>query len=361
MYIAISIGCICQRVLNSTSTMGDNHRLPIQNFFSALRTTDSRQATVAIRPPLRIMVPKERVLARPHGHNASLSTPDALSSPSPPPVMDNDNNNPVDRLHLTNLPDSLLVNVANYLAKPSVAMFAVAMAGTSSKIWQPTETSNAIISAASYWWSRVGTTNTATNQWQEIDFGDIEESLSSKLTDDDVHSILICVDAIHNLKVLKLIGCSSITGSGLEPLSGSTVLEWIDFSRDIRPPPLPTSRISDDVVISILESIIESPQNKLQYIHFPAMSIDKKNLFVNRHRSLRVCITQGGLRCAAILSSRLPQFKEGSEEPTCPYCADRDVELVMSQADSTWAEAAASLKLHRWDLVDSIMDCLNHI
>ena len=290
----------------------------------------------------------------PHDVATSLSTPDALSSPSPPPVMDNDNNNPVDRLHLTNLHDSLLVNVANYLAKPSVAMFAVAMAGASSKIWQPTETSNAIISAASYWWSRAGTTNTATNQWQEIDFGRIEESLSSKLTDDDVHSILMCVDAIHDLKVLKLIGCSNITGSGLEPLSGSTVLEWIDFSKDIRPPTVPVTRISDDVVISILESIIESPQNKLQCIHFPAMSIDKKNSFVNRHQSIRVCITP--LRCAAIMASRLPQFKEGSEEPHCPYCADRDVELVMSQSDSTWAEAAASLKRHRWDLVDSIMD-----
>ena len=275
--------------------------------------------------------------------------------------MDNDDNNRVGDLHITELPDALLVNVAHYLAKPSVAMFAVAMAGTSSNIWQPTQTSNAIISAASYWWSGVGRTRTATNQWQEIDFRDIEESLSSKLTDDDMHSILMCIDAIHNLKILKLIGCSGITGSGLEPLMGSTVLEWIDFSKDVRPPPLPQSRISDDVVISILESIIESPQSKLKYIHFPGMSIDKKNLFLNRHQSLRLCTTQGGLRCAAILSSRLPQFWEGSNEPTCPYCANRDVELVMSQAGSTRAEAAASLELHRWDLVDSIMHSLNHM
>ena len=283
---------------------------------------------------------------------------------TPPPDMDDNDNNRVD-LHINDLPDALLVNVAKYLAKPSVAMFAVAMAGStnpwSNVYWhmQPTETSNAIISAASYWWSRVG--RTATNQWQELDFGDIEESLSSKLTDNDVHSILMCVDAIHNLKILKLIGCSSITGSGLESLAGSTVLEWIDFCKDVRPPPLPPSRISDDVVISILESIIESPQSKLKYIHFPGMSIDKKNLFLNRHQSLRLCTTQGGLRCAAILSSRLPQFWEGSNEPTCPYCANRDVELVMSQAGSTRAEAAASLELHRWDLVDSIMHSLNHV
>ena len=166
----------------------------------------------------------------------------------------------------------------------------------------------------------------------------------------------MCIDAIHNVKILKLIGCSGITGSGLEPLTGSTVLEWIDFSKDVRPPPLPQSRISDDVVISILESIIESPQSKLKYIHFPGMSIDKKNLFLSRHQSLRLCTTQGGLRCAAILSSRLPQFWEGSNEPTCPYCANRDVELVMSQSESSWAKAAASLERNRWDLVNSIMD-----
>ena len=265
--------------------------------------------------------------------------------------MDNDDNNRVGDLHITELPDALLVNVAHYLAKPSVAMFAVAMAETSSNIWQPTQTSNAIISAASYRWSRVETV-TATNQWQEIDFRDIEESLSSKLTDDDMHSILMCIDAIHNLKILKLIGCSGITGSGLEPLTGSTVLEWIDFSKDVRPPTLPPSRISDDVVISILESIIESPQSKLKYIHFPGMSIDKKNSFLNRHQSLRVCTL--GQRCAAILSSRLPQFREG--KPTCPYCANRDIELVMSQAEISWAKAAASLERNRWDLVNSIMD-----
>ena len=266
--------------------------------------------------------------------------------------MDNGDNNRVGDLHITELPDALLVNVAKYLAKPSVAMFAVAMAGTSSNIWQPTQTSNAIISAASYWWSGVGRTRTATNQWQEIEFRDIEESLSSKLTDDDVHSILMCIDAIHNVKILKLIGCSSITGSGLEPLTGSTVLEWIDFCKDVRPPTLPPSRISDDVVISILESIIASPQNKIQYIHFPGMSIDKKNSFLNRHQSLRVCTL--GQRCAAILSSRLPHFREG--KPTCPYCANRDVELVMSQSESSWAKAAASLERNRWDLVNSIMD-----
>lgn len=270
------------------------------------------------------------------------------------------NTNHTDPHNITDLPDALLVNVAKYLAKPSVAMFAVSVAGSSSNIWQPTETSNAIISAESYWWSRVGTV-TAANQWQELDFGGIEKSLLSKITDDDVHSILMCVDAIHNVKILKLIGCSNITGSGLEPLAGSTVLEWIDFCKDIRPPPMPVSRISDDVVISILESIIESPQNKIRCIHFPQMSIDKKNLFLNRHQSLRMCTTQGGLRCAAILSSRLPQFREGSNEPTCPYCANRDVDLVMSQTGSTRAEAAAALELHRWDLVDSIMHSLNHM
>ena len=268
----------------------------------------------------------------------------------------NDDNTRVGLL-ISDLPDALLVHVAKYLAKPSVSIFAVAIAGPSSNVWQPSETINAIISAASYWWGSMR--RATTNQWQELDFGDCEGNLSSKLTDDDMHSILICIGAIYNLKILKLIGCTNITGSGLEPITGSMVLEWIASNSDKDVPPA-ESNISDDVLISILERIIESPDSKLQVIFFPGMSIDNNNAFVNRHQSLRMCFTDESDECSAILSSRLPQNREGAR-PTCPYCKNRYIELVMRQAGSSRANATSSLELHRWDLVRSIMQSLNHM
>ena len=83
---------------------------------------------------------------------------------------------------------------------------------------------------------------------------------------------------------------------------------------------------------------------------------NKRNSFVNRHQSLRMCSLLGR-GCAAILSSRLPRIREGSNEPSpCPYCANADIELVISQAGTTRAEALASLERNRWDLANSIMD-----
>lgn len=108
-------------------------------------------------------------------------------------------------LSVRDLPDGVLANVVTYLAPPSRAMLAVA-----------TE-SRAIISNDS-------------GEWSTLDFVDVEESLAKKLTDDDFHRILVCIDARESLKVLKLTGCVNITGKGLEPLRGSVVLEQIDLS-----------------------------------------------------------------------------------------------------------------------------------
>ena len=118
------------------------------------------------------------------------------------------------------------MHVANYLAKPQQALFAIALYThrtaptdnnpTSSEEWLPNTTSDAIISA------------TSREQWQELDFGEIEKSLAAKLTDEHVRSILSCVDAPANLKTLKLAGCTNITGGCLD-IMRNTALESIDF------------------------------------------------------------------------------------------------------------------------------------
>jgi len=166
-------------------------------------------------------------------------------------------------LNISNLPDGILANVASYLAQPSRALFAVATAP--SKSWtrdnfsigsKHQQTVAAILSS---------------DEWEELDFEDIEKSLAVKLTDDDIHAVLKCISAQDVLKKLKLTGCINITGRGLKVLGGSTVIEHIDLSlaKQFESPQLdPESKISEEVVIPILESII-SDSNSLEKIVFP--------------------------------------------------------------------------------------------
>ena len=123
-------------------------------------------------------------------------------------------------LHLCDLPDALLVNVARYLSPPSRALFAASMTAPSLS-WQdvnwqrePSATSKAIISSMK---------NTT------LDFEDVEKSLAKKLSDADIGAVLTCINAKDTLRILKLAGCINITGSGLEPLRGSTILELIGW------------------------------------------------------------------------------------------------------------------------------------
>jgi len=63
-----------------------------------------------------------------------------------------------------------------------------------------------------------------------------------------------------------------ITGSGLQPLIGSIVLEWIDLSLvgDHENPTItPEPPISVDLVVPILHSIVEREDNSLSHIQLP--------------------------------------------------------------------------------------------
>ena len=160
-----------------------------------------------------------------------------------------------DKLCINDLPDGLLVGISSYLAKPSVGLFAIAMDPDN---FQRTQTSKAILS---------------NRRWNLLDFSDIEKSLAAKLSDDDIDKILKSIDAVNNLKILKLAGCVNITGSGLDTLRSSTVLEQIDMSLVgkhevplIEPEPL----LSEDVCIPILDGIIGRGRgSSLKQLEFP--------------------------------------------------------------------------------------------
>ena len=156
---------------------------------------------------------------------------------------------------LSDLPSAILTHTASFLAAPSRALFAVALDENSTIT--PNERSSAIVG----------------DEWDALDFGDIEKELASKLTDLEIKGLLLCIDAVNNVKRLKLTNCLRITGAGLEPLRGSLIIEQIDLSLvgnespDLDPEP----PISCDIVLPILDSIIEREGCALMHLQFPTV------------------------------------------------------------------------------------------
>jgi len=159
--------------------------------------------------------------------------------------------------HITDLPAGILVGISSYLAKPSAVLFALSMTADSDQQTE-TETSEAIISAI---------------KWNVLDFSDIEKRLASKLKDCDIDKILKSIDAVSNLKVLKLGGCVKITGSGLDLLRSSVAIEQIDMSlvgKHEAPMIKREPKLSEDIVIPILDDIISRGRaGSLKQLEFP--------------------------------------------------------------------------------------------
>ena len=94
------------------------------------------------------------------------------------------------------------------------------------------------------------------------------------LDDIDLKAILICMDARYKVKSLKLNWCYNITGRGLEPLAGSTVIEKIDLSLvsgdySMYSIDLEKIKLSEGTVLPILHSIIEGGSSALRHIQLP--------------------------------------------------------------------------------------------
>ena len=173
---------------------------------------------------------------------------------------------------LFDLPNESLSHAASYLASPTRALLVIAINDVIDN-----ELSSVIL----------GSGNGEQHNREEydiLDFGEIERTLAAKITDDLLREILICIDANTNLRRLKLTGCVNITGAGLDHLRGSAVLEQIDLSL-VAEHESPEFQISVDrlagtvtvldvepllsCVLPILDSIIERDDNVLRSIVFP--------------------------------------------------------------------------------------------
>jgi len=223
-----------------------------------------------------------------------------------------------DDKHIADLPNGLLKGIASYLAKPSVALFAIAMDT------QSTQTSNAIISS--------------TNNWNVLDFGDIEKRLAAKLSDVDIDKVLRSIDAANNLKILKLAGCVNISGSGLNMLLSSVAIEQIDMSlvgKHEVPLIEPEPKLSQDlVVVPILDSILNNRGSILKQLQFPKKwrntSTEMTQFFQRYHQYLtdqRYCCSKCNRTSMETgISTRWVDFEgdgdewHGTQSYTCTKC-----------------------------------------
>lgn len=190
--------------------------------------------------------------------------------------------------------------------------------------------------------------------WEILDFADIERSLESRLTDDDIGAILVCIDAKNHLKRLKLRNNFDFVGHGLQPLCGSNVLEELDLgltgdqiekicspsdnrggSMDIQWHVIET-KLSECAVCDVLESILESEGNSFKRLQLPCKFWTwnlLKPKFISNARIMKLMEDHGAwmnnhTRCLYFLSSRddlclyfESKRREGDVVEMCYSCA----------------------------------------
>ena len=96
--------------------------------------------------------------------------------------------------------------------------------------------------------------------------------MEREVTDNDVRWLLQCIDAVDHVKTLRLTHCYGVTGAGLQPLMGSTVLETIDLSLvgTHESPTINTKHlISASEVMPMLDRMISTEGSSLLLVHLP--------------------------------------------------------------------------------------------
>ena len=111
-------------------------------------------------------------------------------------------NSTMQLLQFSDLPNALLPKVASYLSNTSCVSFAMSMSKQSLD-----DTSSRIPSAIS-----IAIATASIENWESIDFKDIQDVYGRTLTDNDIRWILLCIDAKNNTKSLKFTNCVGITG-----------------------------------------------------------------------------------------------------------------------------------------------------
>ena len=176
-------------------------------------------------------------------------------------------------------------------------------------------------------------------QWHTLDFGEVEDNLTAQLSDDDIRSILICIDAVNNLKVLNMKNLDHIGHRALGPLLDSIVLEDIDIS----------DLYYDPLVVPTVQYIINNPNNSMRHarVYDPVTDWGKLRFGWGKGwksceqctRMLGVC-KPGSCKKCSNKCQRCDKYFCGecfhSKSNThCKKCLESDVSMVIDQA-ATW-------------------------
>jgi len=206
-------------------------------------------------------------------------------------VAADNSNSGLQKIYLSDLTIGILEHTASFLAPLSRALFAITLTNNENN---PPREENYSSIAGSDWLpidfgdietDLAALTNNENNNlpsenyssiagsdWETLDFGEVEKDLATKLSDDDISAVLQHIDAVNKVKRLRLTNCTNITGGGIEPLSGSEVIEQIDLSLTAvgeDPKLVPEPPISCELVLPVLDSIIAREGCTLKHLQFP--------------------------------------------------------------------------------------------
>jgi hypothetical protein len=166
-------------------------------------------------------------------------------------------------------------------------------------------------------------------KWEILDLADIDSSLSAKLTDEDIGAVFVCIDAKNHLKRFKLRNNSNFVGYGLELLRGSTVLEKLDLglTRECHPTDCSEvlqTKLSDEVVLDILEDILRTEGNSFQRLQLPRKfwNWDSKSCHLKTDNEILAKFMTN--HCALLINrSRCVYFGFDDDEHLCTYLREK--------------------------------------
>jgi len=249
------------------------------------------------------------------------------------PAQEQEQEHQLSLLKISDLPDESLEVISKFLSFPSRALFAVAM--TAPSLLTAAAGDGEEEESSSFPWKtgKLKATNQAILSMRdcdlqkgyfEIDFGEVgdEVSLASSLNDNDIHGVLICIDAVNRLEYLSLACCTKITGTGLKPLQGSTVLKSIALSTTIswRPNDIMPYNLRPEIVIPILTSIIDAPDNCLRTISMPRSFRETKIAIVEEFQTKFAELLEAeGYVCPRCGRPQKPGGRELEDREYCVY------------------------------------------
>ena len=132
-------------------------------------------------------------------------------------------------MNIQDLPNETLTKIAGYLAFPSQAIVAVALTAESAKFRMITYESQILKVSKDIITSAIS----SCDDWDTVDFGDIELSLTARLSDDDIESIfaiLLRCELDHRVRSVFFTGCMGIKGNCIRPLRYFANLLHVDLS-----------------------------------------------------------------------------------------------------------------------------------